>query len=184
MSGNLHGRSLIHTHVNQVPNGGATEIVRGQILVLIPLRSRLFGDPILTRALRPQPEHSYVNGRVNNSNLVLPSEFLLMSRLNWRISVRDFTLELKDVGWAWIDLSPRLGEERKGRGKPRPYNSHRAVRVGAAKWWCGLRRGSGGRGPAWMTGCRSRRDRGESARCPEDVRLGVRRATRGRARKG
>jgi hypothetical protein len=30
--------------MNQVPNGLATEIVRGEILVLIPFRSRLFDD--------------------------------------------------------------------------------------------------------------------------------------------
>src|SRR6266851_1485583 len=58
------------------------------------------------------------------------------------------------------------------KARPCIYNSRRAVIAGAAKWWCGLSRGSGGSGPAWLRGCRSRRDRGASATCPGDVRLG------------
>lgn len=54
----------------------------------------------------------------------------------------------------------------------------------AANWTCVLRRGSGRSGPAWREECCSRRDRAASARCPVDARLGVRCATRGRARKG
>src|ERR1700722_15939462 len=53
MSANLHGRSLIHARINQVPNGGATEIVRGETFVLIPLRSRLFSKSDFNTRLEP-----------------------------------------------------------------------------------------------------------------------------------
>ena len=53
MSGNLHGRRLIHSCTNQVPNGGATEIVRGKALAPIPLRSCLFSNSNFNTGPKP-----------------------------------------------------------------------------------------------------------------------------------
>ena len=53
MSCDLHGCSLTHTRVRQVPNRGATQIVRSETFVLIPLRPRLLSNPDFNTPLNP-----------------------------------------------------------------------------------------------------------------------------------
>ena len=53
MSCDLHGCSLTHTRVRQVPNRGATQIVRSETLVLIPLRTPLLSNSNFNTALNP-----------------------------------------------------------------------------------------------------------------------------------
>src|SRR5215471_6717749 len=51
---NLHGGSLVHARVRQVPNSGATKIMRGETFVLIPLRPRLLSDSDFNTPLDPR----------------------------------------------------------------------------------------------------------------------------------
>src|SRR6267378_154946 len=53
MSRNLHGRGCIHTHVDEVAKGGATEIVGDKALVLIPRLTCLFSESTLNTCLYP-----------------------------------------------------------------------------------------------------------------------------------
>jgi hypothetical protein len=53
MSRNLHGRGCIHTRVDEVANGGPTEIVGDKALVLIPRLTCLFSESTLNTCFYP-----------------------------------------------------------------------------------------------------------------------------------
>ena len=53
MSRNLHGRGCIHTRVDEVANGGPTEIVGDKALVLIPGLTCLISESTLNACLDP-----------------------------------------------------------------------------------------------------------------------------------
>ncbi len=55
MSRNLHGRGCIHTRVDEVANGGATEIVGDKALVLIPHFLCLFSKSTLNTCPNAHP---------------------------------------------------------------------------------------------------------------------------------
>src|SRR5258708_35774768 len=53
VSGNLHRRSLVHSSIYQIADGRATEVVRDETLIRIPLFSRPLSESDFNTSLVP-----------------------------------------------------------------------------------------------------------------------------------
>src|SRR6266403_353714 len=110
MSRNLHGRGCIHTRVDEVANGGPTEIVGDKALVLIPRLTCLFSESTLNTCFYPRTPEI-----LRLEYCAVASEFLLEHG-------RELIREGDNQRLAILDDTGRRAYFLLGKVDPRPYD--------------------------------------------------------------